>query len=283
MKVLFVASECAPFAKTGGLGDVVGSLPVFLKNLSHDVRIVMPLYSFIDKGKYVIVESSKQMSVQMGREVISCRVYKSKIAEDIPVYFIDCQQFFGRSGIYHDHNFKDYPDNPKRYSFLSMAALQLCRELVFQPDIIHAHDWHTAILAAYLKRTVKDDPLFSGTASVLTIHNLAYQGRYPWYFWEFTGLSWDDFKADRFEYYKDINFLKGGIYFADMVNTVSQGYADETRTPEGGFGLDYFLNRKGPDYTGILNGVDYSHWDPARDPLIPTQYSPLHLDWKIKL
>jgi starch synthase len=110
---------------------------------------------------------------------------------------------------------------------------------------------------------------------------LAYQGKYPWWFWEFTGLSWNDFKQDSFEEYKAINFLKGGIYYADMVNTVSKGYTEETRTREGGYGLDYFLNKKGSSYIGILNGVDYSHWDPARDPLIPAQYSPHHLDGKV--
>jgi starch synthase len=280
MKILFVASECSPFAKTGGLGDVVGSLPPYLKNLSHDVRIVIPLYSFIDREKFRIIESIEHMTVWMGNEVINCSVYKSKISEDVPVYFIGYAPFFDRTGIYHDTNFNDYLDNPKRFSFLSMAALQLCRELEFKPDVIHAHDWHTAVITAYIKKLVKDDPLFDGTASVLTIHNLAYQGRYAWYFWEFTGLSWDDFKQDRFEDYTAINFLKGGIFYADMVNTVSRGYADETRTPEAGFGLDFFLNKKGINYVGILNGVDYSHWDPAKDPLIPVQYTPGNLEGK---
>lgn len=281
MKILFVASECAPFAKTGGLGDVVGSLSPHLKNLSHDVRIVMPLYSLIDKEKFRITECIHHMTVRMGNEIITCKVYKAKISEEVPVYFISYPPFFDRTGIYHDNNFNDYPDNPKRYSFLSMAAFQLCSELIFKPDIVHAHDWHTAITSAYLKKLVHDDPLFSSTASVLTIHNLAYQGRYGWYYWEFTGLSWDEFKPDRFEDYTAINFLKGGIFYADIVNTVSKGYADETRTPLQGFGLDYFLNKKGPDYVGILNGVDYSHWDPSKDRLIPATYSPGDLAGKL--
>ena len=280
MKILFASSECVPFAKTGGLGDVTGSLPVFLKRLGHDVRIVMPMYSLIDKERFEISELISRMTVRMGNEIILCSVNRTWIHEDVIVYFIDYPPFYDRPGLYHDDDFYDYPDNPMRFTFLSMAALQLCRNLGFQPEIVHAHDWHTAIMMAYLKRLFNDDPLFSHTAGVLTIHNLAYQGRYANYYYEFTGLAWEDFTQDKFEDDGAINLLKGGIHFADIVNTVSQGYADETRTSSAGYNLDWFLRKKGHNYVGILNGVDYSHWDPETDPLIPANYSPDNLEGK---
>ena len=215
----------------------------------------------------------EKMSVQMGNEHIICSVCKAILNETVPIYFIDYEPFFGRPNIYHDNYFYDYQDNPERFSFLSKASLQLCHELDFKPDIVHAHDWHTAILPAYLKRLYKNDPLFRDTASVLTIHNLAYQGRYARYYYYYTGLPDEDFTPDKFECFNAVNFLKGGIHFADMVNTVSRGYASETRTSSGGYGLDYFLNKKGDDYIGILNGVDYNQWDPETDTLIPAKYS----------
>ena len=230
LKILFVSAECVPFAKTGGLGDVAGALPVYLKKLGHEVSVVMPFYSFIDCEKYKITGVIDKMSVQMGPEQIICKVCKTFINNEVPVYFIDYEPYFGRSDIYHDNNFNDYQDNPIRFTFLSKAALQLCHELRYKTDIVHANDWHTAILPAYLKKIYKDDTLLGNAASVLTIHNIAYQGRYNRYYYSFTGIGEEEFTADKFECYNDVNLLKGGIFFADMVNTVSPGYASETRT-----------------------------------------------------
>ena len=280
LKILLVSAECVPFAKTGGLGDVVGALPLYLHRAGHDVIIVIPFYSFIDKNKYAISTIIDKMVVPVKGGAIACRVLGTKAAGEVPVYFIDYIPYFGRPNIYHDENFNDYYDNPERFAFLSGAALKLCRELSFTPDIVHANDWHTAILPAFLKRFHADDPLFRNTASVLTIHNLAYQGRYDKAFYFKTGLEERDFTPDKFECYNAVNLLKGGIHFADKVNTVSKSYADETRTPAGGFGLDPFLRGRGEDYSGILNGVDYSEWDPSGDPLIPQNYSPASMEGK---
>jgi starch synthase len=280
IKILFVSAECSPYAKTGGLGDVLGALPDYLNKLGHDARIVIPMYSFIDRKNFKIDIAVKNMSVRMGNENILCNVHKTLLNENVPVYLIDYEPFFGRPNIYHDNDFKDYYDNPKRFIFLSKAALHLCHELSFTPDILHANDWHTAILAAYLKRLYKDDPVFSNTRSVLTIHNLAYQGRYDHYYYAYSGLPEEDFTQDKFECHYAVNFLKGGIFFADIINTVSPGYALETKTPSGGFGLDTFLNKKGDNYTGILNGVDYQDWDPEKDQLIPVNYSINNMDGK---
>jgi starch synthase len=200
--------------------------------------------------------------------------------EGVPVYFIDAEKYYARPGLYHDAEFNDYADNPRRFGFLTRAGLQLCRDIGFAPDIVHVHDWHTALAPAYLKIWHWNDPILGGAASVLTIHNLAYQGQYTTESYDYLGLQWSNFTPDKFEDHGAINFLKGGIQYADMVTTVSPTYANETRTPELGYGLAPYLSDKGPNYIGILNGVDYSQWDPASDRLIPAHYSPADLSGK---
>ena len=160
LKILFVSAECVPFAKTGGLGDVAGALPQFLQKLGNKVIVVMPMYSLIDAFKHNINVVFEKMNVTMSNEVIACRVRKTTLPENVSVYFIDYEPYFGRPKIYHDEYFNDYTDNPIRFTFLSKAALQLCHEINFSPDIVHANDWHTALLPAYLKRLYVDDPLF---------------------------------------------------------------------------------------------------------------------------
>ena len=273
LKILIASSECAPFAKTGGLGDVVGSLPIFLKNLGHDVRIVIPKYSFIPEDKYSIKPAAEQMNVPMGNAVEQCGIFKTTLNDTVPVYLIEHELYYNRSGIYHDAEFNDYNDNPKRFAFLSKAAIELCRKLKFRPDIIHSNDWQTSVISAYMKKLYKDDLFLNNVASVLTIHNIAYQGRYSRYYYDYIGLPEDDYTPDKFECLGAVNLLKGGIHYADMINTVSRGYAEETRTPEGGYGMDGFLNTRGPDYVGILNGADYSEWDPAIDKHLPANYN----------
>lgn len=273
LNILMVSAECAPFAKSGGLGDVVGALPQFLVKAGHKVNVVMPLYSQVDRRKHNIVPAFEKLDVPFGHDHLSCGVYMSVLPGKVPVYLLEHHDFYSRQGLYHDAAYNDFPDNPLRFAFLSKAAMQLCYLLNFRPDIVHANDWHTAILPAFLKRLYNDDPVFAETASVLTIHNIAYQGRYNKSFFFRTGLGAEDFTQDKFEHYGDVNFLKGGLHFADVVNTVSPGYAVETRSEPLGYGLEYFLRMKGEDYTGIINGADYDHWNPETDKLIPANYS----------
>lgn len=273
LNILMVSAECAPFAKSGGLGDVVGALPQFLVKAGHRVVVVMPLYSLINRAKHSIVPAFEKLDVPFGNGHLACGVYKSELPGKVPVYFLEHHDFYSRDGMYHDAAYNDFPDNPLRFAFLSKAALQLCHLLTFSPDIVHANDWHTAVMSAFLKRMYDHDPVFRETAGVLTIHNIAYQGRYNRSFYFRTGLPPGDFTQEKFEHYGDVNFLKGGIHFADVVNTVSPGYAIETRAKPGGYGLEYFLNLKGEDYRGILNGADYDHWNPETDELIPANYS----------
>ena len=201
-----------------------------------------------------------------------CAVH-STTTSGVPVYFIESNRYFDRAGLYHDPDFNDFADNPRRFALLARAALQLCRDISFRADIVHAHDWQAALAPAYLKIWHWDDPILGGAAGVLTIHNIGYQGKYGAEHYDYTGLQWGNFTLDKFEDHGGINFLKGGIHYADMVNTVSPTYADETRTPEQAWGLAPYLNDKGDRYVGILNGVDYGQWSPELDALIPANYS----------
>lgn len=273
MKIAMISSECVPFAKSGGLADVVGALPAALKALGHEVIVVMPKYASIDAAKHGLEPFLAPMGVWMGNTEEWCAVYTTQMEGEIPVFFIEFDRYFGRPGLYHDAEFNDYLDNARRFGFLTRAALQLCRDMRFSPDIVHAHDWQTAPASAYLKVWHWDDPVLGGAASVLTIHNIGYQGVYDARDYDYLGLQWDNFTSDKFEAHGEINFLKGGIYYADLVNTVSPTYADETRTPEYAHGMAPYLNNKGENYIGILNGVDYSQWSPDVDTLIPAQYS----------
>lgn len=274
MKIVMISSESVPFAKTGGLADVVGALPQYLKAQGHEVVIIMPKYSAIDDNRHKLRLFLNTMGVWMGNTIEWCAVYTTVTPDDVPVFFIDFKKYFERDGLYHDNSFNDYPDNPQRFAFLSRAALQLCKDMSFSPDIVHAHDWQTATALAYLKIWHWNDPVLGRTAGVLTIHNIAYQGTYGKEHYEYAGLQEANFVPDKFEDHGAVNYLKGGIWYADMVNTVSPSYARETRTPELAYGMAPYLNNKGSNYEGILNGVDYSQWNPESDKLIPAKYSP---------
>ncbi|MFN3981894.1 MAG: glycogen synthase GlgA [Caldilinea sp.] len=279
LKILMISSEVVPYAKTGGLADVVGALPQVLQRLGHEVIVVMPKYGSIDAQKFGLRRHWDSMGVWMGNMQEWCAV---DVADNdgVPTYFIEHNNFFARPGLYHDDNYNDYLDNPRRFGFLTRAGLQLAQDLRFKPDIVHVHDWQTALASAYLKIWHWNDPLLGSAASVLTIHNIAYQGKYPASHYDYLGLQWGNFTPDKFEDYGAINFLKGGIVYADVVNTVSPTYANETRTPALGYGLAPYLNDKGDNYVGILNGVDYTQWNPAVDNLIPARYTPDDLTGK---
>jgi starch synthase len=274
LKIVMIASECVPFAKSGGLADVIGALPQALKALGHDVIVVMPKYRGIDAATYPLTTQFEQMGVWMGNAEEWCAVRSTTMEGGVPVYFIEFDAYFDRERLYYDANRVDYGDNANRFAFLTRAALQLCRDMGFVPDIVHAHDWQTALAPAYLKIWHWDDAVLGTAASVLTIHNIGYQGIFDPMHYDYLGLQWANFTSHKFEDHGDVNFLKGGIHYADLVNTVSPTYADETRTPEYAHGMAPYLNDKGENYIGILNGVDYSKWDPAVDTLIPAQYAP---------
>jgi starch synthase len=270
LKIFIVASEVVPFAKTGGLADVAGALPKALKALGHDVRVVMPRYYVVDKNKLTALDGA--LGVDMGRDGEAWGlVYEGVLPEaDVPVYFIEHEGYFGRSGLY-DNGEDGYADNPERFVFFSKAAMQLCKKLHFQPDIIHANDWHTAIIPLLLNAT--HDAHFQNTASVLTIHNLQHQGRFSKDVMEILGIGWGNFNTYELEDFDGVNLLKGGIVHADAITTVSPKYAEEIRGPAFDWGMREVLNAHADKLHGILNGVDYDEWSPKSDNFIAQKFS----------
>ncbi|HWR13072.1 MAG TPA: glycogen synthase GlgA [Rectinemataceae bacterium] len=278
MKILMISSEAVPFAKSGGLGDAVSALAIALSRLGHDVRLLMPRYYFIPKDKLAALDDP--MAVPVGNAELWTRVYSSALpASNVPVYFLDYEEYFGRTGVYGQSSQNDYPDNPERFALLSRAAFQLCRKLGWTPDIMHAHDWPTSLVPVYLS-TLEKDKGFVNTASVLTIHNLGYQGVYAKEHFPFFGLDWMLFHGSGFEFHESINLLKAGITTADCLTTVSPTYAREIQTPAYGFGLDGLLRHRSRDLVGILNGVDKNIWNPETDDSIPATYSVIDLEGK---
>lgn len=279
MKILMVTSEAVPFAKTGGLADAVSALSIALEKAGHEVRIVLPRYYKIPRETLSLVEGP--MCVHCGCEEIWTAVYTAPLkgAKNVPVYFIDHEQSFGRDGIYGTPMDPDFGDNPRRFSILCNGAFQLCRKLGWFPDIIHAHDWAASLAPALLKFNERHGD-FARTASVLTIHNLGYQGIYGKGCYPQLGLDWCHFYSAGFEDYDNVNFLKAGLVSSDMLTTVSPTYAKEIQTAECGFRMDGILRARQNDLAGILNGVDTAVWSPSKDTKIPVKYSSTTLEKK---
>jgi starch synthase len=278
LKILFAASECAPLAKAGGLGDVVAGLAKELKNAGHDVRIFLPLYGMIQREKNGI-RLLGSSCVHLGGVESWVAVYGCELDGLVPVWLLEHEGFFGRSGIYDESN-SEYGDNAYRYALFSKACLQVCKDLNWIPDVMHLHDWATAPAAAYLKTWDRKLSPLSKTASVLTIHNIGYQGVYDAGVIPFMGFGAEQFQPQIFEDHGRVNLLKAGIWYADAITTVSPTHAAEILTPEGGRGLAPYLNARRGDVFGILNGADYSQWNPAHDRLIPASFSAEDLSGK---
>ena len=288
MNVLFVASEMEPFAKTGGLADVIGVLPKRLSDLGLNVRVVIPLYKEAERnlrrlGFKVQTIRNKEIIVP-----IDWIAYKGKIKETeidgVTVYFLVNEDFYDRDYIY-GSAVGDYPDNDTRFGFLSLGALEIAKALNFQPDIIHCNDWQTALAPISLKwkKHYNDDPFFANTKVVYTIHNIAYQGLYEQNFMEKFGLPSHIYNMYGLEFYGKVNLMKGGIISSDLVTTVSPRYSEEIKTPEYGYWLDGVLRSisNQSKLVGIMNGLDYDVWDPEKDNTICMKYSPENLDGKI--
>jgi starch synthase len=272
MKILFCASEMTPFAKTGGLADVAAALPKYLAKAGHEVMVVLPRYYAIDRSSLEFALGN--LGVPMGPlGTLWAGAYRTK-HEGLNVYFIDYEEYFGRSDLYSDENGFAYPDNDRRFIFFSRAALELARELGFRPDIVHANDWHTAPQPIWLNTLLRRDPFFEETASVFTIHNLQHQGIFDRSALDYLQLGEEHFNPFELEALGALNLLKGAVYHADKLTTVSPKYAQEIQTPEFGFGLQDHIRAHAYKLTGILNGVDYDEWNPAHDPYLPVNY-----DW----
>jgi starch synthase len=262
-----VSSEAAPLAKTGGLADVVGSLPSALRAFGDEAAVVIPRYGSIDLKNARRVYD--RLSVYFGPARHDISIYQA--SAEFPLYLVDCPALYERKGFYGESGV-DYPDNHIRFAVLARAALAVARFL-FRTDVFHCHDWQAGLVPAYLRTTFASDPTFLGVRTLFTIHNLGYQGLFPKTALPEVGLDARVYGPEGVEFFGRISYIKGGIEFADALSTVSPTYAREIQTPECGMGMDGALRARANVLTGILNGADYREWNPETDPLIPARYS----------
>jgi starch synthase len=279
VKILMLASEAVPLAKTGGLADVVGALSVELAGQGHEVRLIVPRYAGIEasvpdlRAAGTIPVPSRAGTIEVGLETGTLGAGK------VSLLCIRHDPFFARPGLYGEDG-RDYPDNLDRFALFCRAALEACRHAAWLPDVVHAHDWQTALAVVYLKTLYRADPAWAACRALLTLHNLSYQGHFPVADYGATGLPWSEYTPDRLEFFGMVNLLKGGLVYADLLNTVSPTYAREIQTAEFGCGLDGVLRERTDRLFGILNGIDYAVWDPATDPHLPAHYSTNDLSGK---
>jgi starch synthase len=267
-RVLFIASECTPLAQTGGLGDVVAGLSKALLARGHDVRIIMPLYASIDRAKYGI-KFERSCCLHFGHgEEIWVGIHEGLLDDEVPVWYVDYERYFGRPWLYDGSD-----EDGFRFGVLSKAGMQICKDTGFIPHVMHLHDWMSAPVAVFLKTWDRILSPLSSTGSVLTLHNIGYQGKFNRSVLDFYGLGPEFMTPDRFEDFGAVNLLKAGIQYADMITTVSPTYAREIREPVGGMGMGLYLNDRVDRVVGILNGVDTELWDPRIDKYLLARYS----------
>jgi len=275
MRIALVSPEVVPFAKTGGLADVAGALPKALDKQGIETIVIMPKYGSIDEAKFGLKFTGRKVSADMDGKTVEARIYEAPIpgTEGVVTYFIDAPQYYHRDNLYGTSD-GDYPDNAARFMFFSKAVMLTLKEIGFKPDVIHLNDWQSALVTAYVKEARREDKFFAKTATLYTVHNLGYQGQFWAYDMGLTGLGWEHFNPEGLEFYGDINLMKGGLKYADIINTVSETYAEEIQTPEYGHGMDGVLKTRSEDLYGIVNGIDFEDWDPATDTDIYRPYKP---------
>ena len=272
MKILHATTEAVPFAKTGGLGDVCGSLPIELARLGHDATVIMPAFRQVHQADAPLESTGVSFDIPIGNKMVPGRFLRSHLpGSDVPVYFVEQDAYFGRPELYREKG-RDYRDNCERFVFFNRAVLEAIRLLDLKTDLIHANDWQTGLLPAYLATEYQGLPTYESAAVVFTIHNLAFQGNF-WH-WDMllTGLDWKYFNWRQMEFFGNLNFMKTGLTFADGISTVSPRYAKEIQSAPLGCGLEGVLQQRAADLSGIVNGVDYRQWNPAADSSIAAQY-----------
>jgi starch synthase len=278
LKVLFLAAEVVPFAKTGGLADVAGALPKAVAALGHDICVGMPRYGRIRPEQFNLQAVVPEYQVPMDDSLESACLFEATIGDSVPVYLVDNAKYFDREGIYM------YADDAERFIFFCRAILEGLKQIGWQPDVIHCNDWHTALVPNWLKTIYQDDPFFANTAVVYTIHNLAYQGIFGYRVLEIAGIDEYGFQyhPEMADLNEVVDFMARGIYWADVVSTVSETYAQEILSAEYGERLDPLLRDRRDRLFGILNGVDYEVHNPATDPYITVPYDIDHLDRRVQ-
>lgn len=270
MRIIIASPEAVPYVKTGGLADVAGALLREFRARGERASLVLPLYRAVREG-FRLHPTGKSFTLQMGIRRVSAGIWSTDKTSCPAAYFISCDELYDRPELYGTAR-GDYTDNALRFAFFSRAVLETCLALNIRPDVIHCNDWQTGLVPLFLKDLYRKKTGLAGTASVLTIHNLGYQGLFPKTDIRDTGLGWEHFTIDKMEFHDMLNYLKAGLNYADVLNTVSETYAREILRPENGFGLDDLLRQRKKDLYGIINGIDYDEYDPGRDRLLPAQY-----------
>jgi starch synthase len=278
MKIVFAASEAAPFAKTGGLAEVAGSLPTAISMLGHEVYVIMPYYPQV-RQHASRCRHATDLLIPIGTWKEHGEVLETRLSRNVTVFFIKKDIYFDRPDLYGTAR-GDYPDNAERFIFFSRAVLELCIALDLRPDIIHCNDWQTGLVPLYLRTRYGNEESLRRSKSIFTLHNLGYQGLFWHWDMKLTGLDWDVFTPKGLEFWGKINFLKAGLVYADLITTVSRTYSREIQTPEYGNGLDGLLKQRSKSLHGILTGIDVTAWDPAHDPSLPKNYSATKLAGK---
>jgi starch synthase len=272
--VLMIGSEAVPFAKTGGLADVLGALPPALARLGWDVTLALPRYRGVTAGTLV-----ERVPISVGGYTREVGLFDAPLANGARALLVECADLYDRESLYAADNV-EYPDNARRFAVLVRASLEFVARRGRRPSVVHAHDWQAGLAPVYLDTIYASHPILGGTPSVFTIHNIAYQGVFEADWLPRLDLGWDELGADRMEFWGRISFLKGGINAATLITTVSRRYADEIQTVEFGAGFDGILRRRRDRLVGILNGIDTVAWNPAHDTFLPAAYSAEHLEGK---
>lgn len=263
-----------PFAKSGGLADVLGALPSALARLGWSTTVALPRYGGVTAGTLV-----ERFPIALGGFTAEIGFFEAPLADGATALLVDCPGLYDRESLYGIGN-HDYPDNPLRFAMLVRAALEFVARRGVGPSLVHAHDWQAGLAPVYLRTLYANHPTLGGTPSILTIHNLAYQGLFESDWLPRLDLPWSAYTMDRLEHWGRISFLKGGLADADIITTVSRQYAEEIQTPAFGFGFEDILRRRAADLFGILNGIETSQWDPEHDPFLPAPYGPGNLGGK---
>jgi starch synthase len=277
MRIVFIASEGVPFSKTGGLADVVGALPKALAAAGHEVELLLPRYRMTKPGR--AMPQLKSLTIPLPSGLKFAAIQDGGNAGGVKAYLVDLPEFFDRDQLYME-NGKDYPDNHLRFASFCLASLEFLKRFAEPPDVIHCHDWQSALVPIYLRNMYQNDRFFENSSVVLTIHNLGYQGLFPPHILPEIGLHPRLFTMEGLEFYGKVNLLKGGMVFSDFITTVSRKYAEEIQTPEYGCGLEGVLLSRADRLQGILNGVDYEDWNPRTDKLTAATYAPEDLAGK---
>jgi starch synthase len=274
MRILFVASEALPYAKTGGLADVIEALPRALVKLGHEVAVFLPKYHGVEANSVEMIS----MTIPQGARLRFPAILNGGVHRGVRYFFLDDPFYYDREGIYGNKN-HEYPDNGERFTEFSRAAIELAKQ-IWMPDLMHCHDWQTAMVPVLLRTSYGDDPAMRDMPVIFTIHNMGYHGIFPRDVLDRAGIPTAVFHPGGIEFFGNVNFLKGGLVYSDFLTTVSRKYAEEIQTSEFGFGLEGVVRMRADRLTGILNGVDYSIWSPERDTLIPEKYSAKNLAGK---